>query len=156
VHALDLLECGREIKQQLGETGSVKPIEFIINNSTADRWFVRDLIIIAALESRLTLNPANGPDGEIGMFQLMPATAAECGVTAEQLRDPVYNLRAASCYYEQMLGYSSMDVMAAVAGYNGGYRAAMIVRRYGNLSSVTANYIWKFYRLRSLSVCSEQ
>lgn len=67
------------------------------------------------------------PKGAIGVFQLMPSTAAQLGVNPYDLQD---NIRGGVMYLLQMLGKFG-DPSAALAAYNWGP---------GNVSSAIAQY----------------
>ena len=155
--AADLLECGRTIQRELRAPIDDDVLSFFIESvGDSDPGFVRDVMIIAALESRINPAIAGGPSGEVGMMQLLPSTAKwACGVTKEQLRVPADNIKAGACYYRKMLSDAGGDAMAAVASYNMGPRAIPLVKTYKTLPAVTANYVWRFLRLRSLTACQE-
>lgn len=65
---------------------------------------------------------ARGSSGEIGIFQLMPATAAELGVNPF---DPLENIRGGIRYLAQQLARFSGDTAKALAAYNCGPRCVM-------------------------------
>lgn len=111
---------------------------------------VADVLVIGVIESGLTRG-RRGAAGEVGTFQLMPATAAwaaqHCGIRGEWTR-PGVNARLAYCYYNDLLLQAGGDMQAAVAAYNYGPKAIRIVREYGTLPKITANYLVKHIRLR--------
>lgn len=61
-------------------------------------------------------------------MQLMPATAAELGVTDPY--DPVQNVRGGAAYLHRLLERFAGDVPLALAAYNAGPAA---VERYGGV-----------------------
>jgi len=66
-------------------------------------------------------NPgAIGKDGEIGLLQIMPRTAAQYGITPEQLRDPRINLQTAQRYLSDLLRKYRGSMYLALAAYNDG------------------------------------
>ena len=84
-------------------------------------------IEIANVESGLNPNVPNGAAGEVGMFQLMPATAAQLGVNPY---DPTQNIQGGISYLSQLLAEFG-DPAKAVAAYNCGP---------GCVSAAVANY----------------
>lgn len=65
------------------------------------------------------LNPnARGSSGEVGMTQIMPATAQHLGIT--NLRDPVQQIYGAAKYLNEALTAEHENSYAALAYYNGG------------------------------------
>ena len=66
--------------------------------------------------------------GAAGLMQLMPATAAELGVTDPY--DPVQNVRGGAAYLHRLLERFAGDVPLALAAYNAGPAA---VERYGGV-----------------------
>ena len=84
-------------------------------------------IEVANAESGLDPNVSDSPAGAIGLFQLLPATAAQLGVNP---RDPAQNIGGGIRYLGMMLGQFG-SVAAALAAYNWGP---------GNLSKAIAQY----------------
>lgn len=75
-------------------------------------------LAVAQRESGFNQN-ARGTSGEIGVFQLMPATAADLGVDPY---DVVQNIQGGVRYLKQMLNLFGGDVSKALAAYNAGPR----------------------------------
>ena len=63
---------------------------------------------------------AKGKLGEIGAFQIMPATGQALGYTPEQLADPVTNIEAATKHLATLSQKYNGDPHAIAAAYNGG------------------------------------
>lgn len=74
---------------------------------------------VAQRESRMQPYPPDGSSGEIGTFQIEPATGAGLGYSVDQLRDPQQNVLAGTAYLRQLLGKYG-DPAAALAAYNWG------------------------------------
>lgn len=76
--------------------------------------------------------------GASGLMQLMPATAAEMGVT--DIFDPAQNIAGGTQYIARMLELFDGDLRLALAGYNAGPEA---VRRHGGIPPYkeTQNYV---------------
>ena len=74
---------------------------------------------VAQRESRLQPYPPDGSSGEIGTFQILPATGADLGYSVDQLRDPQQNVQAGVAYLRRLLGKYG-DPAAAIAAYNWG------------------------------------
>lgn len=72
---------------------------------------------IAIQESGMNPNAPMGSSGEIGMMQLMPATAAALGVDPTNLQD---NIDGAAALLGQLLDQFNNNQAQAVAGYNCG------------------------------------
>jgi len=84
-------------------------------------------IEVATAESSLNPNTADSSAGAIGLFQLMPATAAALGVDP---RDVAQNIRGGVTLLRQLLSQFG-DVSEALAAYNWGS---------GNVSAAIAKY----------------
>lgn len=114
---------------------------------TAARYGVAPALAIevATAESGMNANTPDSSAGAIGMFQLMPATAAQLGVDP---RDPVQNIDGGVRYLRQMLGQFS-DVAAALGAYNWGPGAVSgAIAKYGadwlaHAPSETRSYVAK-------------
>lgn len=77
-------------------------------------------VALAFRESSLNPNTKNGTSGEIGLMQVMPATAEMMGFSPEDLRDPAKNIEIGLTYLKQGLDKFGDPVLAA-AGYNAGH-----------------------------------
>jgi hypothetical protein len=67
------------------------------------------------------LNPqAKGGKGEVGLMQVMPATAKGLGFTPEELADPSKNIEIGLTYLKRGLEKFGGDPVLAAAGYNAG------------------------------------
>ena len=67
------------------------------------------------------LNPqAKGGKGEVGLMQVMPATAKGMGFTPEELADPSKNIEIGLTYLKRGLEKFGGDPVLAAAGYNAG------------------------------------
>lgn len=86
--------------------------------STAQRHGVdpRLAVEVAIQESGLN-QAAQGSSGEIGIFQLMPATAASLGVDPNDLQQ---NIEGGMRYLSQQLARFGGDIAKALAAYNWG------------------------------------
>ena len=89
-------------------------------------------IEVARRESGMNPNAPDGAAGEIGMFQLMPATAAGLGVNP---RDPQQNIVGGVSLLRQLVGKYG-DPAKALAAYNWGPGSAANPR----LDAVLATY----------------
>ena len=84
-------------------------------------------LVCALIQAESAFNPrAVSPKGALGLMQLMPATAAELGVT--DAFNPVQNVRAGVKYLKQLLDTYDGRVELALAAYNAGPGA---VKKYG-------------------------
>ncbi len=85
---------------------------------TARRYGVPPELALAVARKESGLNQAaRGAAGEVGIFQLMPTTAAALGVNAY---DPAENIEGGVRYLRQMLDRYGWDPLLALAAYNGG------------------------------------
>jgi len=75
------------------------------------------VLAVISQESNFALH-ARSPAGACGLMQLMPATAAEMGVT--DIFDPAENIAAGTQYLAKMLRLFNDDTALALAGYNVG------------------------------------
>ena len=73
-------------------------------------------LAVAKVESGFS-QAAKGSSGEIGVMQLMPATAKSLGVNPKSLDE---NISGGVTYLKQMLDLTGGDVRKALVGYNGG------------------------------------
>jgi soluble lytic murein transglycosylase-like protein len=84
-------------------------------------------LVRALIQAESAFNPfARSPKGAMGLMQLMPATAAEYGVSNPY--DPVENVRAGVKYLRRLLDAYEGKVELALAAYNAGPAA---VKKYG-------------------------
>ena len=84
-------------------------------------------LVRALIQAESAFNPrAVSPKGALGLMQLMPATAAEFGVT--DAFNPAQNIRAGVRYLKQLLDTYEGRVELALAAYNAGPGA---VKKYG-------------------------
>ena len=84
-------------------------------------------LVRAVIQAESAFNPrAISPKGALGLMQLMPATAAEFGVT--DAFNPEQNVRAGVKYLKQLLDTYDGRVELALAAYNAGPGA---VKKYG-------------------------
>ncbi|MBI5624036.1 MAG: lytic transglycosylase domain-containing protein [Elusimicrobia bacterium] len=130
----------------------------ILRYSERHRLDPRLVKAVVAVESEF--NPrAVSRAGAVGLMQLMPATAAEMGVSAEDLTDPETNIRAGTAYLALLFraagrlhGHAGKHHAAApprvvrrvLAAYNAGPRAM----RGQAWAGVTKPYVRKIMRLR--------
>lgn len=83
------------------------------NSAGVPAWLA---LAIAQRESGFS-NSAVGSAGEIGIFQLLPSTAAQLGVDPT---DPVQNIAGGVAYLAQLLRTFGGDTQKAAAAYNCG------------------------------------
>jgi len=104
----------------------------------ASEFFGVDILLLQALvatESGFDAG-AVSPKGAVGLMQVMPATAARYGLTAEsdeaaseRLKDPSVNVNMGTRYLRDLLNLFAGDRSLALAAYNAGEGA---VKKAGN------------------------
>ena len=113
-------------------------------NEASNRHGVSAALIKSVMRAESAFNPnaqstlSNGNPGAQGLMQLMPATAAEMGVTNSF--DPRDNIMGGTRYLAQMLAAHGNNPVLALAAYNAGPGN---VQQYGGVPPFeeTVNYI---------------
>jgi hypothetical protein len=77
-------------------------------------------LAIAYTESRFNPKAPRGADGEVGLMQIKPATAAEMGFSMKDILTPEKNIEAGIKYLKQALDVTGNDIRLAPIYYNGG------------------------------------
>ncbi len=100
---------------------STSSIEGLVR-TYAQRYLLDESLIYAVIRVESNFNPnAVSRAGACGLMQLMPATAAEMGVT--HIFDPAQNIAGGTQYLAKMLGLFRNDLSLALAAYNAGPEA---------------------------------
>ncbi len=92
-------------------------------------------LIQAIIQTESGGNPnALGAAGEVGLMQLMPATAASYGISRDQLFDPYYNIQAGASYLNDMVNKYGLEggIQAYNLGetkYNAGSRSTVYLSK---------------------------
>lgn len=126
----------------VGTTRS-QPFEQLISTHATAHGVSADLVR-SVIQAESAFNPtALSVKGAMGLMQLMPATAAEYGVT--NAYDPAENIRAGVAYLKNLLTRYSNNAELALAAYNAGPGA---VEKYGAVPPYreTRNYVERIRR----------
>jgi soluble lytic murein transglycosylase-like protein len=117
----------------------------------------KELGYVAFTESRFDPNARNPRSGAAGMWQLMPTTARDCGITVTAARDerldPARSSQAAGCYLSRLLiEFGEESFMLVLASYNrgeNGVRHALhvVAREPGGYKK---RDFWHLYRMKLL------
>jgi soluble lytic murein transglycosylase-like protein len=108
----------------------------LVGQAAADNHIPATLLY-AVLQTESGGDPtAVSAHGAVGLMQLMPATAAQCGL--RHPFDPHDNLECGASYLARMLARFDNNVTLAVAAYNAGPGA---VARYGGVPPQTKGYV---------------
>jgi hypothetical protein len=77
-------------------------------------------LAIAYQEGKFRPNAPRGADGEVGMMQIKPTTAAGLGYTMQDILTPEKNIEAGIKYIKEALDVTGNDIRLAPIYYNGG------------------------------------
>lgn len=101
---------------------------------------------IMEVESGGNPNVADGAAGEIGVMQIMPATAMQyCAMPIEALRDPLINISCAVKYLKDIAPLFEGDIIATIAAYNAG--PGSVTSQDDRYIIVNQGYVDKVYPL---------
>lgn len=116
--------------------GGLKPASWEdIIRATAKSQKVNPELALAVAQRESSMNPeAVSPKGALGLFQLMPATAAELGVDPS---NPVENIRGGITYLRQLSDRYGGDLTQALSAYNAGPGNVAA----GNIPQETQTYV---------------
>ena len=107
--------------------GRLNNVEAIIQRE-ATRYAVRPQLVRSIIQIESAFDPdARSRKGAMGLMQLMPATAADLGITDPF--NPAQNIRGGVSYLRQQLDRFGGNEELALAAYNAGPEA---VARHGN------------------------
>lgn len=122
-----ILACSDELEQYFEEASKTYGVD------------IKLLKAIAKQESDFNPNDVSH-SGAVGIMQLMPATAAELGVTNSY--DPRQNILGGSKYISEKISQYNGDISLALAAYNAG---SGNVAKYGGIPPFkeTQNYVKK-------------
>lgn len=91
--------------------------------ASGERYGIDPSVILSIIYVESSGNPdARGAAGEVGLMQVMPATArmVRPGVTPDELRDPATNIDVGADYLATQLARYGGDLSAAISAYNAG------------------------------------
>jgi hypothetical protein len=92
-------------------------------DEAAARYGVDPSVLLAVIEVESSGDPAaRGAAGEVGLMQVMPATAqmVRPGISEAELWDPATNVDVGAAYFARQLQRYGGDVAAAISAYNAG------------------------------------
>lgn len=120
VAAASMVRTTRPLTRRAAEYDGLIEEHAAIHNVSAD-------LVRAVIQAESAFNPAaRSAKGAMGLMQLMPATAADLGVTRPY--DPADNIRGGVAYLKWLLDRYDGDEELALAAYNAGPGA---VQKYG-------------------------
>lgn len=144
-HRTDSAQVQAEIRKLQADHGklyhileSAGPYIYFIYKQTHDRGLPAELALIPVIESEYNPND-HSTKGATGLWQLMPATAHELGVSIKSgydgRRDVVASTNAALAYFNDLGNCFKGNWYLAIAAYNcGQVRVANVERRTGSKS----------------------